>query len=120
MKTSKVRRMISVVAMMGIAMVSMAGTPLKLYNDEVMEGKVTIREVCCKTADGYERSVRSELIYLADGILESKNIYRWDAAYNCWMLSKSYLYLSPSEVELVAYDRHGKIAYIHSNKDKSL
>lgn len=110
MKTSKVKRMISVVAILSIAMASMADTPQKLYNDEVVEGRVTLREVCRKTTHGYERAVRSELIYLSDGTLESKNIYRWDVTSYCWRLSKSYLYSSPSNIEMVIYDKDGKIA----------
>lgn len=108
MKTLKMKRMISVMAVMSIAMMSMADTPRKLYNDKVVEGRVTLREVCCKTANGYERSVRSELNYLASGVLESKNVYIWDAISNSWRLSKSYLYTSPSGVELITYANDGK------------
>lgn len=110
MKTSKVKRMISVASLLCIAVVAGAGTPQKLYNDEMVEGRVTLREVCRKTATGYERSVRSELIYLSDGTLESKNIYRWDMISHCWRLSKSYFYSSSSTIEMVIYDKEGKTA----------
>lgn len=120
MKTLKMKRMMSVMAMMSVAMIALAGNPQKLYNDKVAGGRVTLREVCCKTDNGYERSVRSELSYLANGVLESKNVYRWDAVSRCWRLSKSYFYTSPSDVELITYDKDGKTVMTYSNKHKSL
>lgn len=48
MKTLKMKRMMSVMAMMSVAMIALAGNPQKLYNDKVVEGRVTLREVCCK------------------------------------------------------------------------
>ncbi len=120
MKTLKMKRIMSVVAMVSVAMVALAGNPQKLYNDKVVEGRVTLREVCCKTDNGYERSVRSELSYLANGVLESKNVYRWDAVSHCWRLSKSYFYLTPSDVELITYGKDGKTVLNYSNKHKAL
>lgn len=120
MKTLKMKRMMSIMAMMSVAMIALAGNPQKLYNDKVVEGRVTLREVCCKTDNGYERFVRSELGYLANGVLESKNVYRWDAVSRCWRLSKSYFYTSPSDVELITYDKDGKTVMTYSNKHKSL
>lgn len=97
------------------------GMYCRLWKD-VVEGRVTLREVCCKTDNGYERSVRSELSYLANGVLESKNVYHWDAVSHCWRLSKSYFYTSASDVELITYDKDGKtvLTYSNSNKRKSL
>lgn len=120
MKTLKMKRIMSVVAMMSVAMIALAGNPQKLYNDKVVEGRVTLREVCCKADNGYERFVRSELSYLANGVLESKNVYRWDAVSHCWRLSKSYFYLTPSDVELITYGKDGKTVLTYSNKHKAL
>ena len=80
MKTMNLKKAASVMVLASVATVMSAQTPEKLFNDELAGKRVTVREVCVKTDMGYVKSVRSEMVYSDKGELQSKDIYRWNAA----------------------------------------
>ncbi len=109
MKTLNLKRMASVLVVMLMAVVAMAQTPERIYNDFKENNRTLVREICSWSDDGYVLDTRCEMQYDADGSLLSKNVYKWDADAGSWTLARSYFYTT-GNVRMVSYKENGSIA----------
>lgn len=109
MKTLKnIKRMVGMVAMLGMVMVAAAGTPKQIYNDTYdKEGRLAVREICIDEDGTYQPSLRDEMTYQADGSLASKTVYQWNSLSRRWKLLKSYRYTERG-IEVISYNEKGK------------